>query len=148
RQLRKHGIGTNATVVVGRRSEVQQVLATIARDPASAFRPVGVVLGRTAAATGVPVPGRGTVPVLGSIDSIGETIRRNRVDTVIIAGQPRGGGDFIRTVGWELERTDAELMIASRLTDVAGPRIHFRPAEGLPLMHVELPSYEGGKHVV
>jgi exopolysaccharide biosynthesis polyprenyl glycosylphosphotransferase len=86
--------------------------------------------------------------VLGSLEEIGETIRRHRVDTVIIAGQPRGGGDFIRTVGWELERTDAELMIASRLTDVAGPRIHFRPAEGMPLMHVELPNYEGGKHVV
>ncbi len=148
RQLRRMGIGTNATVVVGRRTEVQQVLTAIARDPASAFRPVGVVLGRSAASREVTVPGKRAVPVLGTLDAIGETIRRHRVDTVIIAGQPRGGGDFIRTVGWELERTDAELMIASRLTDIAGPRIHFRPAEGLPLMHVELPNYEGGKHVV
>lgn len=148
RQLRRAGIGTNATVIVGRRGEVQRVLATIARDPASAYRPIGVVLSRSGSSHEVPIPGQGRIPVLGSLEGIGETIRRHRVDTVIIAGQPRGGGDFIRTVGWELERTDAELMIASRLTDVAGPRIHFRPAEGMPLMHVELPNYEGGKHVV
>jgi exopolysaccharide biosynthesis polyprenyl glycosylphosphotransferase len=66
----------------------------------------------------------------------------------MVAGQPAGGGEFIRDLGWDLERTDAELMIASRLANVAGPRIHFRPAEGMPLMHVELPIYEGGKHVV
>ena len=39
-------------------------------------------------------------------------------------------------------------MLASRLTDVAGPRIHFRPVEGLPLIHVEIPQFEGGKHMI
>jgi exopolysaccharide biosynthesis polyprenyl glycosylphosphotransferase len=89
-----------------------------------------------------------TIPVLGSISTIAETISKYEIDTVMVAGQPAGGGEFIRDLGWDLERTDAELMIASRLANVAGPRIHFRPAEGMPLMHVELPIYEGGKHVV
>ena len=34
------------------------------------------------------------------------------------------------------------------MADVAGPRIHFRPVDGLPLIHVEIPAYEGGKHVL
>ncbi|MDD0857153.1 sugar transferase [Arthrobacter alpinus] len=41
-----------------------------------------------------------------------------------------------------------ELVLSSNLTNVAGPRVHFRPVEGLPLMHVELPQYSGAKHVV
>ena len=45
-------------------------------------------------------------------------------------------------------RTATELVLASRLTDVAGPRIHVRPVEGLPLMHVELPQYRAVKHVL
>jgi exopolysaccharide biosynthesis polyprenyl glycosylphosphotransferase len=67
---------------------------------------------------------------------------------VIVAGQPHGGSQFIRNLGWELEGTATELVLASRLTDVAGPRIHFRPVEGLPLIHVEIPQFEGGKHML
>ncbi|PZQ87812.1 MAG: polyprenyl glycosylphosphotransferase [Leifsonia xyli] len=146
-RLRRAGRCTNATLVVGARADVQRVLATLSRDPGSMYRPVGVALDNPGVRE-LTIRGKRTVPVIGTLDDVAGTVRRHHVDTVIVAGQPHGGGDFIRSVGWELERTEAELMIASRLTDVAGPRIHFRPAEGLPLMHVELPSYEGGKHVV
>ena len=36
----------------------------------------------------------------------------------------------------------------SGLTKVAGPRIHWRPVDGLPLVHVELPQYAGGELAV
>jgi len=147
-RLRVGGRYTNATVIVGSTADVEAVLRTLAQNPGSAYRPVGVILDQPAGATEVRVRGGRRVPVIGQIDAVSDAIRRNDIDTVIITGQPTGGGDFIRQVGWELENTHAELMIASRLTDVAGPRIHFRPADGLPLMHVELPSYEGGKHVM
>ncbi len=147
-RLRRTGRYTNATVIVGTTSDVEAVLRTLAQNPGSAYRPVGVILDQPGGATEVRVRGSRRVPIIGHIDAVSDAIRRNDIDTVIITGQPAGGGDFIRQVGWELENTHAELMIASRLTDVAGPRIHFRPADGLPLMHVELPNYEGGKHVM
>jgi lipopolysaccharide/colanic/teichoic acid biosynthesis glycosyltransferase len=65
-----------------------------------------------------------------------------------VAGQPDEGGEFVRQLGWDLEGTPAELVLSSRLTDVAGPRIHFRPVDGLPLIHVETPTFEGGKHIL
>jgi exopolysaccharide biosynthesis polyprenyl glycosylphosphotransferase len=77
-----------------------------------------------------------------------EAASRLGADTVIVAGQPRGGSRYIRNLGWALEGTATDLVLASRLTDVAGPRIHFRPVEGLPLIHVEIPQFEGGKHVL
>lgn len=147
-RLRRAGRYTNATVIVGSTGDVEAVLRTLAQNPGSAYRPVGVILDQAEGVTEVRARGSKRVPVIGKIDGVADAIRRNGIDTVIITGQPPGGGDFIRQVGWDLESTHAELMIASRLTDVAGPRIHFRPADGLPLMHVELPSYEGGKHVM
>src|SRR5690606_34776974 len=33
-------------------------------------------------------------------------------------------------------------------TDVAGPRISFAAVEGLPLIQVQIPTYEGGKHLL
>ena len=39
-------------------------------------------------------------------------------------------------------------MLSSRLTDVAGPRISLRQVEGLPLIHVKIPDFEGGQHML
>ena len=142
---RRVGRYTSAAVVVGPLLDVRRVLASLAQSH-SAYRVIGVVLDDDRIETTVTT-GSGTIPVVGSIDDVAHAARVHQADSIIVAGQPRGGSDFIRNLSWSLERTNAELMIASRLANVAGPRIQFRPADGLPLMHVELPSYEGGKHV-
>ncbi len=87
-------------------------------------------------------------PVVGGLAEAATLASRLNVDAIIVVGQPDGGGAFIRELGWQLEGTDAELVLSSGLTDVAGPRIHFRPVEGLPLIHVEIPTYSGGKHAL
>ena len=69
-------------------------------------------------------------------------------DRIIVASRPDGEPDFVKHLSWQLEGTAAELVLSSRLTDVAGPRISFAPVEGLPLIQVQIPSYEGGQHVL
>jgi exopolysaccharide biosynthesis polyprenyl glycosylphosphotransferase len=145
---RSAGRCSSAALVVGPAAQVREVVATIEQSTGSAYRVVGVVLDGADAERGALRVRGVDVPTLGSIDDVAAAARLAGADAVIVAGQPKGGGDFIRDLGWNLERTTAELMIASRLANVAGPRIHFRPVERLPLMHVELPSYEGGKHLV
>jgi exopolysaccharide biosynthesis polyprenyl glycosylphosphotransferase len=51
----------------------------------------------------------------------------------------------VRRIGWDLESTGVDLMVAPAITEVAGTRVHSRPVGGLPLMYIESPSYEGGK---
>ncbi|MBI5161937.1 MAG: sugar transferase [Micrococcales bacterium] len=143
---RRRGRMAMSTVVVGPETDVRQVLSQLGPSTASAYRVVAAVLDE--APSRVIRIGGETLPVSDQIDDIASTVVLHDADAVIVAGQPRGGGDFIKRLSWSLEKTNADLMIASRLADVAGPRIQFRPAEGLPLMHVELPIYEGGKHLV
>ena len=66
----------------------------------------------------------------------------------MIAGELPGGRPQIRDLGWALENSKVELILVSRLTDVAGPRIHLRPVDGLPMVHVDLPQYSGFNHTV
>jgi exopolysaccharide biosynthesis polyprenyl glycosylphosphotransferase len=75
-------------------------------------------------------------------------VRLAEADSVIIAGPLPGGNKFIRELGWKLEESSAELILAATLTNVAGPRIHWRPVDGLPLMHVDIPQYGGAKHAM
>src|SRR3712207_4991253 len=47
-----------------------------------------------------------------------------------------------------MEGTGIELLVAPGLVEVAGPRLHLRPFEGLPLLSVEQPQLEGWRRLV
>ena len=63
-------------------------------------------------------------------------------DTVAVTGLDRTRpARRLRRLGWQMEGTGIDLVLAPALTDVAGPRIHMRPIAGLPLIHVESPEF-------
>ena len=142
---RQLGRYRSKVVVLGRSRDVRYVVHQIGRK-SSAYQVVGVAL------TGKPrrfleVDGH-ALPVISDEDSVVGAVRRMGADAVIVAGPTKGGGRYIQELGWELEEAATELILTTGLTNVAGPRIHSRPVEGLPLMHVELPQYSGARHAV
>ncbi|MGR0159866.1 sugar transferase [Paenarthrobacter nitroguajacolicus] len=134
-------------IVVGEPQDVRYVIKQINRKSGAAYSILGACL---------PGARRGAVlkvdhlrvPVLSSIYGITHTVRQTGANAVIVAGPVPGGNQFIQELGWRLEENSAELVLAAALTNVAGPRIHWRPVEGLPLMHVDIPHYSGGKHTL
>ncbi len=142
---RERGHALSRALVVGSRAEVEYVISQVAGGANVVFDIVGVLT--TPDADSAPgaegATGSGFGPEL-----ITRTAAGLEADTVIVAGDHRSGNDFIRHLAWQLEGTAADLVLASRLANVAGPRIHFRPVEGLPLIHVEIPQFDGGKHLV
>ena len=132
-------------IVVGNRADVEYVVGQI-ENAGATYYVVGVALVNGSKS---PVKtGNRSIPVVSDLGHVAAAAAELAVDTVIVAGQPTGGSEYIRSLGWELEGTSAELVLSNQLTDVAGPRIHFRPVEGLPLIHVEIPQFEGAKHVL
>jgi len=143
-------------LVVGRFDDVDYVVRQIHQKSGAAYNVVGAALdtGRRKGAKKdaelqrhLAAPGR-EVPIVSDLAGAAAAAARLGADTVIVAGRALSGADFVKKLAWELEGTATELVLASPLTDVAGPRIHFRPVEGLPLIHVEIPQFEGGKHVL
>lgn len=140
---RNQGRMALTALVVGPSWAVARVVTSIARGVRH-YRVVGVVVDDDRKTLNV---GDVQYSVAGAIDDVASAVESHSADVVIVAGQPNNRPTFMRDLGWSLERTEAELMVASQLANVAGPRIHLRPVDGLPLMHVELPTYRGGKHV-
>lgn len=64
-------------------------------------------------------------------------------DTVIVVGSD-SSSSRINELSWRLD-PGQQLVVAPQLVGVAGSRIHTRPVAGLPLIHVETPSYDGPK---
>jgi exopolysaccharide biosynthesis polyprenyl glycosylphosphotransferase len=81
------------------------------------------------------------VPVVGDLDNVVDAVQRTAADAVAVTASGAFGSDAVRSLGWELEDSTADLMLAPALTNIAGPRIHTEPVAGLPLIHVERPTY-------
>jgi exopolysaccharide biosynthesis polyprenyl glycosylphosphotransferase len=87
------------------------------------------------------------LPVLGGVDEVADVVARFEVDTVAVLPSQELDGSVLRRLGWQLEGTEAELLVAPAITDVVGPRIHIRPVAGLPLLHMERPELTGVRRV-
>lgn len=128
-------------IVVGSQANVARVVSELGRSPQSGYKVVGVCAPRSEAVqTGGP-------PILGGLDDVARIMRYSGADTVVIAGADDLSPEQVRELSWGLEPGREHLIVAPSLIDVGGPRIHTRPAAGLPLMHVEMPSYTGGRLV-
>ncbi|MGW9413257.1 sugar transferase [Arthrobacter cupressi] len=146
---RHFGHYLSKVLVVGERGDVEYVIRQFGKVSGAAYEVVGAALPAPEGDSRLLLSDR-IIPVMCGLDAeeVAATAQRTGVNSVVVAGSLPGGTKAIRELAWTLECTDAGLALASSLTNVAGPRIHWRPVEGLPLMHVELPQFTGGKHVL
>jgi exopolysaccharide biosynthesis polyprenyl glycosylphosphotransferase len=119
--------------VVGGDSGIGEVLSVLERDRHIGFRAVGVCTTDPAS----------TDRVDGSSSAGRPDVRRacleNRADAVLVARGAFSSSEELRRLSWDLEGTDIAMVVVPSLIDVAGPRIHFSPVAGLPLIHLEEP---------
>lgn len=144
---RIHGHYLSRVIVLGRPNDVRYVVSQIERKSGAAYKVVGVALAGSRG-LGTFTQGGQNFTVVGDERSVVEAVASVDADAVIVAGPMKGGGRYIQRLGWKLEQSSTQLILTTGLTNVAGPRIHSRPVEGLPLMHVELPQYAGMKHAL
>ncbi|MGR6967093.1 sugar transferase [Geodermatophilus sp. URMC 61] len=136
---RRHGLFRQTTLLVGHRAGVESLHQQLEREAYHGYRVVGCALpgGRDVAAQ------FDGLPVLGDLDEVVDIVRGFEVDTVAVLPSPELDGPALRRLGWDLEDTRAELLLAPAVTEVAGPRVRIRPVAGLPLLHMERPELTG-----
>lgn len=88
------------------------------------------------------------VEVLGRFTDAARLAVRADIDVVAVLPCPEMEGSALRRLAWELEATDAELVVGPGLVEVAAPRLTVRPVCGLPLLHVDRPEFAGARRLV
>lgn len=143
---RLEGAYVSRTLVVGATEDVEYVINSLRTSGENGYHVVGTtLLDRNANELAV---GETRYPVVGNVTTVASAAAQIGADTIIVASRPDGDTDFVKRLSWQLEGTAAELVLSSRLTDVAGPRISLRQVDGLPLIQVKIPTYEGGVHLL
>ncbi|AWB96292.1 polyprenyl glycosylphosphotransferase [Agromyces badenianii] len=143
---RDRGDYLSRAIIAGSRREVEYVARQILERSGAGYHVVGAAI--DAPGQSFIDAGGERVPIVAGLDEVAQSARDLGADAVILAGLTRDEDDYVRRLSWQLEGTRADLVLSSRLTDVAGPRIHFRPIDGLPLIQVEIPQFDGGKHAL
>jgi len=140
-RLRSQGRAMTAALLIGSATNLNSLLTDLDRRSDAGYRAAGVCL-----------TGNGRVITGGRrldrcfLEQVPALAASGRYGAVIISdGLSR---DEIRDLAWRLENSPVELMFQPRLVDVAGPRMSIREAQGLSLVHVDLPTFTGYRVVV
>ncbi|OBA38017.1 polyprenyl glycosylphosphotransferase [Rhodococcus sp. 852002-51564_SCH6189132-a] len=143
---RARGEFQTSVLVVGGARAVRHMARTFSRQDGEGYCVVGVCVPRYSGAPGdvIDVDGR-EITVYGDEHSVVEALELSGADTVVVTATETLGSDGLHDLVWQLEPLDTDLVVATGVVDVAGPRIEMRPVAGLPLIHVEKPSYHGAK---
>ena len=137
---RQHGEMTQDAIVVGSVEAIEHLAAVIGRNAVFGYRLSGACI--TSPNPPSHVAG---VPVLGGARGLTGTVVKADPDAIIVTSSDAMHPDMVRRLGWDLEGYDIEIIVAPSLANIAGPRVHIRPVAGLPLLHVEQPSYRGAQ---
>ncbi|MPQ99426.1 exopolysaccharide biosynthesis polyprenyl glycosylphosphotransferase [Modestobacter sp. I12A-02628] len=144
RRLRATGRCTKRVVVVGRGGAALTLVRQLDRER---FAGLEVVAACVTPADRERFRRLVDLPV-GSLDDVVDLAARLRADTIAVTSASETAAEYLRRLSWQLEGTGIELLVAPGLVEVAGPRLHIRPFEGLPLLSVEEPQFTGWRRVV
>ena len=141
---RRRGHLLQEVLLVGHPLSVLALREQLAGEPYQGYRVIGCCLPRGVADHAV-MEG---LPVLGTFDEVVDVVVALGIDTVAVLPSAELEGAALRRLGWELETTHAELLLAPGVTEIVGPRLHIRPVGVLPLVHVERPELRGVRRMV
>lgn len=135
RQRRNDGEWSHRILAVGTSESVRHLLAVTDRARGAGLKIVGACVEDAPVGSELG-PG---VPVVGGVREAADAAARAAVDVVAVTGSGLGPS-AVRELGWSLEGSGRGLVMAPALTEIAGPRVHVSPVEGLPLFWLEQPQ--------
>jgi exopolysaccharide biosynthesis polyprenyl glycosylphosphotransferase len=140
-QQRGKGRCQHLVLAVGSPESIADMVRRTRRDPHFGWQVTGACT-----PTGRGPDDSGTiegVPVVGDLDSVNTAVRADGYRVVSVSQAPGWGPARLHRLAWELEGTDAELAVDPGLMEIAGPRMHITPVDGLPLLSLSRPRFTG-----
>jgi exopolysaccharide biosynthesis polyprenyl glycosylphosphotransferase len=134
---RRRGLLRHRVLIAGSRAHIDEVARVLGREPWLGYEVIGALTPEydlsEETATGLPV--------LGNAADATSVAKAAGADALFFAGGAVGSSSQFRQMIWELERDSIQVVIAPSVTDISNERINIRPVGGLPLMHIEPPTW-------
>lgn len=129
RRLKHRGRLSLRTLVVGANGEAHRI-ARLLSDTAAGFLPLGFV------ATAMDEASGNSIPVVGGIEQIEETVRSYAAECVFVASSSVSPEELLR-ITRICRRQDVELRISTSVSDVLISRLSIQPIDGMPTLTIK-----------
>ncbi|WP_372451533.1 sugar transferase [Pseudonocardia oceani] len=83
------------------------------------------------------------VPVVGDLEALHRVVDAGHYRVVAVTPTPDWSPRRLQRLSWEFENSQAEIVVDPGLLEVAGPRLHVKPVDGLPLLRLTEPRFSG-----
>ncbi|MFD3515781.1 sugar transferase [Streptomyces sp. NPDC058657] len=142
---RKEGRCLRPVLAAGSPATVRDLISRTRRFPHLGWRVDAVCTTDGLGLEGAHLDG---VPVVGRLADVAGHVRRDGYRVVAVTPDAHWSPDRLQRLAWNLEGSDAEMIVAPVLMEVAGPRLHIDAVLGIPLLRVSMPAFTGGHRVV
>jgi exopolysaccharide biosynthesis polyprenyl glycosylphosphotransferase len=143
---RARGRFVHRILLVGTAPTVVDVGEHLARASWSGYRVVGACVDVPEGDEEYVVVAGRRVPIVGSSADVRRALVDCGADSVAITDESAPGE--LHELAEAVDPPGVEVLVAPAITDVAGPRTVVRPVAGVPLLHVEEPTFAGPQRVV
>ncbi|MEU0448735.1 sugar transferase [Streptomyces tendae] len=142
---RKEGRCLRPVLAAGSPATVRDLIARTRRFPHLGWRVDAVCTTVGPGTEGDQLDG---VPVVGPLEHVAHHVRRDGYRVVAVTPDPHWSPHRLQRLAWNLEGSEAEMVVAPVLMEVAGPRLHVDAVLGIPLLRVSMPTFTGGRRAV
>ncbi|MFI8992994.1 sugar transferase [Streptomyces sp. NPDC053542] len=142
---RNQGLCLRPVLAAGSPDTVRDLISRTRKFPHLGWRVDGVCTTDGRGLDGDQLDG---VPVVGRLEDVAKHVRHDGYRVVAVTPDPHWSPDRLQRLAWNLEGSDAEMVVAPVLMEVAGPRLHVDAVLGIPLLRVSMPTFTGGRRAV
>ncbi|WP_338702979.1 sugar transferase [Streptomyces sp. Q6] len=142
---RKDGWCLRPVLAAGSPETVRDLISRTRKFPHLGWRVEAVCTTDGLGSDGADLDG---VPVVGQLADVASHVRRDGYRVVAVTPDPHWSPDRLQRLAWNLEGSDAEMVVAPVLMEVAGPRLHVDAVLGIPLLRVSMPTFTGGRRAI
>ncbi|CAM5467583.1 MULTISPECIES: sugar transferase [Streptomyces] len=142
---RKEGRCLRPVLAAGSPATVRDLISRTRKFPHLGWRVDGVC---TTDGRGIDGDQLDGVPVVGRLTDVAKYVEHDGYRVVAVTPDPHWTPDRLQRLAWNLEGSDAEMVVAPVLMEVAGPRLHVDAVLGIPLLRVSMPTFTGGRRAI
>ena len=133
---RRHGALRQRVLISGSPVHVDEIARVLRRENWLGYEVVGALTPAVFVDEETP----SGVPVLGNVDDVAVAAAED-VDVVFFAGGSHTSTSAMRDAVWKLESRSVQMVMAPSIADISSGRIRLRPVGGLPLVHIDPPTW-------
>ena len=126
-----------AVVIAGTAPHIDEIAGVLRREAWLGYDVIGAVTPPDDQRHHTP----SGIAVLGHTTDISAVVVETEADVVFFAGGSVGSGAKMRQAVWDLEQHHVQVVVAPSVTDISRERVKVRPVGGLPLMHIDPPTW-------